>query len=216
MPQMPKIPTHLGLSGSWAVSVHEFEAGESYGLGQEVVLASEEVDSIHFIRSLQVLPKGSLRLPKGSGTSPLVSLKDADWTKPYITGSMSISPLAIYSIFSKTAARQILTGHLLALRFHPLLRMKEIVQKPDMAGLWDKEFKFYNSDNGMSLTTFTALNYKMLTEWLETAPSQVLAAIEEVSPSTIRNRLNSAREAGVIGKPGSGKRSSYESKLGKK
>jgi galactose mutarotase-like enzyme len=93
--------------------------------------------------------------------------------------------------------------------------MKEIVLKPDMAGLWDKEFKFYNNETGISLTTFTAMNYKMLTEWLETSPSQV-AAIEGVSPSTIRNRLNSAREAGVIGKPGSGKRSSYEAKMGDK
>ena len=47
----------------------------------------------------------------------------------------------------------------------------------------------------------------MLTEWLESAPSQVLALIEGVSPSTIRNRLHSARQAGIIGKPGSGKRS---------
>jgi hypothetical protein len=133
-----------------------------------------------------------------------------------VAGSNSISPRAIYGIFIKSAARQILTGHLLALRFHPLLRMKEIVQKPDMAGLWDKEFKFYNNETGISLTTFTALNYKMLTEWLESSPSQVLAAIEGVSPSTIRNRLNSAREAGVIGKPGSGKRSSYEANLGGK
>jgi len=216
MPQMPKLPSHLGLSGSWAVSVHEFEAGQAYGLGEEVVLATEEVDSQHHIRSIQVLPKGVLLLPKGSGNSPQVSLKDSDWAKPYISGSKSISPQAIYGIFSKSAARQILTGHLLALRFHPLLRMKEIVLKPDMAGLWDKEFKFYNNETGISLTTFTAMNYKMLTEWLETSPSQVLAAIEGVSPSTIRNRLNSAREAGVIGKPGSGKRSSYEAKMGDK
>jgi hypothetical protein len=196
--------------------VHEFEAGQAYGLGEEVVLATEEVNSQHHIRSIQVLPKGVLLLPKGSGNSPQVSLKDSDWAKPYISGSKSISPQAIYGIFSKSAARQILTGHLLALRFHPLLRMKEIVLKPDMAGLWDKEFKFYNNETGISLTTFTAMNYKMLTEWLETSPSQVLAAIEGVSPSTIRNRLNSAREAGVIGKPGSGKRSSYEAKMGDK
>ena len=73
--------------------------------------------------------------------------------------------------------------------------------------MWDKEFKFYNGNPEGSLTNYTALNYKILTEWLESAPSQVLALIEGVSPSTIRNRLHSAREAGVIGKPGSGKRS---------
>jgi hypothetical protein len=85
--------------------------------------------------------------------------------------------------------------------------MKAIANKPDMAGMWDKEFKFYTSNPEVSLTKYTAINYKLLTDWLETAPSQVLASIEGVSASTIRNRLHSAREAGLIGKPGSGKRS---------
>jgi hypothetical protein len=173
-----------------------------------VVLASEEVGARYIIRSLTVLPHGQLSLPSMGESLPVVSLKDSDWFKHFIVeSSLCVEPKSVYEMFSKQSARRILTGHLLALRFYPLLRMKAIASKPDMAGMWDKEFKFYNGNPEGSLTNYTALNYKILTEWLESAPSQVLALIEGVSPSTIRNRLHSAREAGVIGKPGSGKRS---------
>jgi hypothetical protein len=135
-------------------------------------------------------------------------LKDAAWIKPFtVKSDQEILPQTIYEMFSKAAARRILTGHILAMKFYPLLRMKELVQRPDMAGTWEKEFKFFIADSGTSLTSFTALNYKLLTEWMETSPSQVLAAIEGVSPTTIRNRLHTARESGLIGKPGSGKTS---------
>lgn len=205
MSQLPQLPSHLGLSGTWAVSVHEFP---EHGVGIDVVLASEEVDSSHLIRTLTVLPKGQLPLPPQGESLPVVSLKDSDWFKQYmVAGKLQIEPRSVYEMFNKQSARRILTGHLLALRFYPLLHMKAIANKPDMAGMWDKEFKFYNGNPEVSLTNYTALNYKMLTDWLESAPSQVLALIEGVSPSTIRNRLHSARQAGVIGKPGSGKRS---------
>ena len=205
MSQLPQLPSHLGLSGAWAISVHRFS---DQGDGIDVVLASEQVEASHFIRSLTVLPHGQLALPPQGESRPIVSLKDSDWFKQFtIADNLSIAPKSIYEMFSKQSARRILTGHLLALRFYPLLRMKAIATKPDMAGMWDKEFKFYSGNPEGSLTNYTALNYKMLTDWLESAPSQVLALIEGVSPSTIRNRLHSARQAGVIGKPGSGKRS---------
>lgn len=205
MSQLPQLPSHLGLSGAWAVSVHRFL---DQGAGIDVVLASEEVEARFVIRSLTVLPHGQLSLPPLGESLPVVSLKDSDWFKNFIfESSLRVEPKSVYEMFSKQSARRILTGHLLALRFYPLLRMKAIASKPDMAGMWDKEFKFYNGNPEGSLTNYTAMNYKILTEWLESAPSQVLALIEGVSPSTIRNRLHSAREAGVIGKPGSGKRS---------
>lgn len=205
MPQFPQLPSHLGLSGDWAVSVQRFL---DEGGGMDVVLVSQEVGTSHLIRSLNVLPKNQLRLPPQGDTFPAVSLKDSDWFQSFISVTdKHIEPSAIYSIFSKQSARRILTGHLLALRFYPLLRMKAIANKPDLAGIWNKEFKFYTGNPEISLTKYTAINYKLLTDWLETAPSQVLASIEGVSASTIRNRLHSAREAGLIGKPGSGKRS---------
>lgn len=46
---------------------------------------------------------------------------------------------------------------------------------------------------------------------LPSSPAQVLAALEGVSVVTIRNRLHSAREQGLLEKPGSGKRSAKKS-----
>ena len=208
MSQIPELPVHLGLSGRWSVSVHYFQAPGGKGPSTEAVFASEEVGNRNLIRSIQVFPSGELTLPPSNGHSLEVWLKNASWIKPFtVKSDHEVLPQTIYEIFSKAAARRILTGHILALKFYPLLRMKELVQKPDMAGTWEKEFKFFIADSGASLTSFTALNYKLLTEWMETSPSQVLAAIEGVSPTTIRNRLHTARESGLIGKPGSGKRS---------
>jgi len=97
-----------------------------------------------------------------------------------------------------------------ALRFEPLVRMRITEPYANLNAEWEPKFRFLLGVPELSLTSFTALNYKLLTDWLETSPSQVLAAIEQVSPTTIRNRLHSARIAGVIGKPGSGKRSSNQ------
>ena len=58
-----------------------------------------------------------------------------------------------------------------------------------------------------SLTKFTAISYKALTDWLETSPAQLLASVEGVSVTTIRNRIYAAREIGAIEKPGAGVRS---------
>jgi len=208
MSQIPELPVHLGLSGRWSVSVHYFQAPGGKGQGTEAVFASEEVGDRNLIRSVQVFPSGESNLPPSNGHSLEVWLKDAAWIKPFtVKSDQEILPQTIYAMFSKAAARRILTGHILAMKFYPLLRMKELVQRPDMAGTWEKEFKFFIADSGTSLTSFTALNYKLLTGWMETSPSQVLAAIEGVSATTIRNRLHTARESGLIGKPGSGKRS---------
>jgi predicted transcriptional regulator len=48
--------------------------------------------------------------------------------------------------------------------------------------------------------------YFALTEWHEAAPAQLISNMEKVSVTTVRNRLNAARELGLIAKPDSGKR----------
>jgi len=72
-------------------------------------------------------------------------------------------------------------------------------------------FKFSLISSEVTLTEFTAQNYRLLTEWLETSPVQVLAFMEGGQAVTIRNRLQSAREQGFLEKPGSGKRSAKKS-----
>lgn len=78
-----------------------------------------------------------------------------------------------------------------------------------LSGAWD--FKFNSVATETTLTQYTAESYRLLTEWLESSPAQVLAALEGVSVVTIRNRLHSAREQGLLEKPGPGKRGSKKS-----
>jgi hypothetical protein len=119
----------------------------------------------------------------------------------------------VYEILNKVAARKLLSGHLLAIRYNAITRMREIEKHLDVAARWDKEFKFLLGQNEESLTKFTAISYKALTDWLETSPAQLLANIEGVSVTTIRNRIYAAREIGAIEKPGAGVRSAKKTNL---
>jgi hypothetical protein len=112
----------------------------------------------------------------------------------------------------KVSARRLLSGHLLAIRYNAITRMREIEKYVDVASRWEKEFKFTLGQGEASLTKFTALSYRALTDWLETSPAQLLANIEGVSVTTIRNRIYAAREIGAIEKPGAGVRSAKASK----
>jgi hypothetical protein len=117
----------------------------------------------------------------------------------------------VYEILNKVAARKLLSGHLLAIRYNAITRMREVEKHLDVASRWDKEFKFLLGRGEESLTRFTAISYKALTDWLETSPAQLLANVEGVSVTTIRNRIYAAREIGAIEKPGAGVRSAKKS-----
>jgi hypothetical protein len=209
MAATPSLPTHLSRQGRWSVSVQRIAGKAPEMSGSEIVLTCQEADSGLLVRRVDAFPYGFLKLNRTSSHRTLVEGRDAEWasafTKDEIVGEIPASE--IYELFGRTTARTLLTGHILALRLEPLLRMQEIEPTVSLSSQWEAQFRFLLSAPEMSLTTFTALNYKMLTDWLESSPSQVLAAVEKVSPTTIRNRLHSARTAGVIGKPGSGRRS---------
>jgi len=210
MASIPAMPTHLAKRGRWTVSIHHFQASASELSGSEVALASQEVGTDFLIRRVDAFPFGYLKLNRSTGNKTLVEGRDADWATDFTRDEIGghIQPADVYELFGRSTARTLLTGHILALRFESLVRMRELEPSASLSTQWDTQFRFLLGVPEQSLTTFTALNYKLLTDWLETSPSQVLAAIEKVSPTTIRNRLHTARTARVIGKPGAGKRSS--------
>ena len=140
----------------------------------------------------------------------VVDSSAAKWATEFILSvrnSKPIHPETIYEIFSKLVAKSLLSGHIVAVKFSAILTQRADPRKVDFAGRWDREFRLLVGQPDQSLTSFTALNYKLLTDWLESSPAQVLADVEGVPATTIRNRIHAARESGVIGKPGSGKRS---------
>jgi hypothetical protein len=115
-------------------------------------------------------------------------------------------------MLGKEAARDLLSGHLITYFYHPLQVLKLDTRYIDVSSRWEREMKYLLSDGETTLTKFTAQVYSALTNWLESAPAQLIAIYEGVSVSTIRNRLNAAREQGFIEKPGAGIRSSKSRK----
>lgn len=208
------LPRNLCQNGRWAISVTDIPDDDSTG-GLEAVVVSEEIPDGYQLHRVVLQPRGASGARLDSPHVTLVEGKDADWAVPFIPKSDDghIQPHMIYEMLNKTAARKLLSGHLLAVRYNAITRMREIEEHLDVASRWEKEFKWSLGQGEASLTKFTAISYKALTDWLETSPAQVLAAIEGVSVTTIRNRIYAAREKGAIEKPGSGIRSAKKPKL---
>jgi hypothetical protein len=144
----------------------------------------------------------------------VVELDKDNWSKPFIPqfNNSLIEPVLVYEVLNKAVARNLLSGHLIAIRYNAFIKLLEVERHVDFAARWDREFKFSLGQGQDSLTKFTAFSYKALTEWLETSPARVLAEVEGVAVTTIRNRIYAARELGEIEKPGSGVRSAKKSK----
>jgi hypothetical protein len=138
----------------------------------------------------------------------LVEVDKSNWSAVYIPQATNppMEPSIVYQALNKTVARNLLSGHLIAIRYSTFIKVLEVEGHVDFASRWDREFKFSLGQGQDSLTKFTALSYKALTEWLETSPARVVAV------TTIRNRIYAARELGEIEKPGSGVRSARKNK----
>jgi hypothetical protein len=212
MLKSPELPRNLCLKGKWAISVTDIagsgpKAKHEHPL--EAVVVSQESLVGYFLFGIFLQPKGTSGAEIQSRHVTSVEGKDAEWGEAYLPKEVSnpISPAAVYDILNKVNARKLLSGHLLAIRYNAITRMREFDEHLDVASRWEKEFKFTLGQGEESLTKFTAISYKALTDWLETSPAQLLASIEGVSVTTIRNRIYAAREIGAIGKPGAGIRS---------
>jgi hypothetical protein len=216
MPVAPELPRNLCLNGEWAVSVTDIVTrglDEKLESELEAVVVSRETHDAYLLHTVILQPKGTSLAPLDSAHVTLVQGKDASWASSFIpiSNDLFIKPSMVYEIMNKVAARKLLSGHLLAIRYNAITRMREVEKHLDIASRWDKEFKFLLGHGEESLTKFTAISYKALTDWLETSPAQLLANVEGVSVTTIRNRIYAAREIGAIEKPGAGVRSAKKS-----
>ena len=216
MPAAPELPRNLCLNGEWAISVTDIAtrgSDEQIETNLEAVVVSRETLDSYLLHTVILQPKGTSLAPRDSAHVTLVQGKDAAWASTFIPKSNDffIKPYMVYEILNKVAARKLLSGHLLAIRYNAITRMREVDKHLDVASRWDKEFKFLLGQGEESLTKFTAISYKALTDWLETSPAQLLANVEGVSVTTIRNRIYAAREQGAIEKPGAGVRSAKKS-----
>jgi len=212
MSSFPSIPRNLSLGGTWAVSVNDVPTSStdrSLQSSMEAVVVSRETATGYELHRVILQPWGSSGAPKVSENQMSVELDRSNWSAPFIPQSNNppMEPSNVYQALNKTVARNLLSGHLIAIRYNTYIKILEVDEHVDFAARWDREFKFSLGQGQDSLTKFTALSYKALTEWLETSPARVLAAVEGVAVTTIRNRIYAARELGEIEKPGAGIRS---------
>lgn len=213
MASQVQIPRHVVFAGDWAVTVHSFSSSYGGVPGEpeiEILIASRGVGGEQALFGFMAVPYGTFDIQRGLPQLQVLDSSNANWATDFILSvrnSRPINPEAIYEIFSKVVAKSLLSGHIVAVRFSAILTQRADSKQLDLASRWEKEFRLLVGEPDQSLTSFTALNYKLLTDWLESSPAQVLADVEGVSATTIRNRIHAAREAGVIGKPGPGKRS---------
>jgi hypothetical protein len=212
MSSFPSIPRNLSLGGTWAVSVNDIpnnSADRSLQSSMEAIVVSRETVTGYELHRVILQPWGSSGAPKVSKNQMSVELDRSNWSAPFIPQSNNapMEPSSVYQALNKTVARNLLSGHLIAIRYNAYIKILEVDEHVDFAARWDREFKFSLGQGQDSLTKFTAFSYKALTEWLETSPARVLAAVEGVAVTTIRNRIYAARELGEIEKPGAGIRS---------
>lgn len=216
MAQFPKLASHLYLEGDWAVTLSELRSSEGEFLDAIVVSRSAKVG--RDLAWVSFYPEGTNEVPRRM--VDLVAYFPGDekstWGKNFVPSSLGspIKPSALYEMLSKGTARNLLSGHLLTVYYHPLAKLKKETPHIDISGRWERELKYVLAGGESTLTAFTATVYSALTNWLEAAPAQLIALMENVSVSTIRNRLNAARDWGLIDKPGAGRRSAISSFVG--
>jgi hypothetical protein len=193
----------------------EFRGDPGEGLVDAVVVSHEDA-GVRSLVSIRLEPFASVQIPnRTKGTSVVLkSNSESDWGAAFVPEKFkrSIDISLAQRMLGKEAARDLLSGHLITYFYHPLQVLKLDTRYIDVSSRWEREMKYLLSDGETTLTKFTAQVYSALTNWLESAPAQLIAIYEGVSVSTIRNRLNAAREQGFIEKPGAGIRSSKSRK----
>jgi hypothetical protein len=202
------LPTFMTFRGNESVTIHDLGSkGEFPGLAG--VLASRHKDDSFRILNTTLLSWGDIPVARPAVTTFPDSIDSSSkWLDPFFSiGKATISPESVYAAYSRATARKLLTGHLLAVLYSDFLREPVSTSRPDLRGVSNKEFKLNSSRKEPSITSITARHYRLLTEWLESSPLQALASFEGVRVVTIRNRLQSARDQGLIENPGPGKRS---------
>ena len=202
-----RLPSQIFTENGWVVTLSELknEAGKTL----DGVVVSRESKAGRELVHVGLYAEGEVKAPRAKGMYiQTKSTQASDWGLKYINqeSKKPIDPALIYNTLEKHAARNLLSGHLLAIYFYPLEKLREVNPYLDISSRWDKELKFLLGNGELTLTAFTASVYFALTEWHEAAPAQLISNMEKVSVTTVRNRLNAARELGLIAKPGSGKR----------
>ena len=213
MTALPELPGWIALEGPWAGSVHfidhpENEEQDSLGPLEILVLSREDNSGTPWLHEIRFMAEGSSGLAK-PGKFSRISLAPVGWLSSWIpqdAPSQFMDVASITDSMSRSMSKRLLTGHLVALRFHELLAARQVLEDMAAPGASENVLKLVINKQDESVTKATARLYKEFTQWGEVSSAMLLAELEGVSVVTIRNRLQSARKSGDLESPGSGAR----------
>ena len=198
-------------SGSKSACLHFFtkpsnglKAGEPFEI---LTVATRGKDGLLALRGISISPLGShgVTAPKIGDVVPGYSKES--WVKSVfdeIHMKSEIDSLHLQEFLSTAVIRKILTGHIIALHFAPILRQRQM-NKSLKSGIKEKAGTSFAAQ-GESVTRATARIFKDLQAWGETRAAAVIAEAEDVTPTTIHNRLQLARAGKYLDTPGKGAR----------
>ena len=180
------------------------KAGEPFEI---LTVATRGEDGLLALREISISPLGShgVTAPKIGDVVPGYSKES--WVKSVFDGvhmENEIDSLHLQEFLSTAVIRKILTGHIIALHFAPILRQRQM-NKSMKSGVKEKAGTSFAAQ-GESVTRATARIFKDLQAWGETRAAAVIAEAEDVTPTTIHNRLQLARAGKYLDTPGKGAR----------
>ena len=180
------------------------KAGEPFEI---LTVATRGEDGLLALRGISISPLGShgITAPKIGDVVPGYSKES--WVKSVFDGvhmKSEIDSLHLQEFLSTAVIRKILTGHIIALHFAPILRQRQM-NKSMKSGVKEKAGTSFAAQ-GESVTRATARIFKDLQAWGETRAAAVIAEAEDVTPTTIHNRLQLARAGKYLDTPGKGAR----------
>jgi hypothetical protein len=198
-------------SGSKSACLHFFtkpsnglRAGEPFEI---LTVATRGKDGLLALRGISISPLGShgVTAPKIGDVVPGYSKES--WVKSVfdeIHMKSEIDSLHLQEFLSTAVIRKILTGHIIALHYASILRQRQM-NKSLKSGVKEKAGTSFAAQ-GESVTRATARIFKDLQAWGETRAAAVIAEAEDVTPTTIHNRLQLARAGKYLDTPGKGAR----------
>ena len=180
------------------------KAGEPFEI---LTVATRGEDGLLALREISISPFGShgITAPKIGDVVPGDSKES--WVKSVFDGvhmKSEIDSLHLQEFLSTAVIRKILTGHIIALHFGSILRQRQM-NKSMKSGIKEKAGTSFAAQ-GESVTRATARIFKDLQAWGETRAAAVIAEAEDVTPTTIHNRLQLARAGKYLDTPGKGAR----------
>lgn len=207
---LTSLPAWISKEGPWAASVHFFswaenEEQDNYGPFEVLITSRDAEDGLAHLQELRLLPSGTTGLKEPSIEGQL-QMAPIGWLDRWVDKKAEFKSIDVRSfdeLFTASVRKRFFTGHIIALRFHPVLLTRQLMNQ-DVSS--EPMLQVTMRKPGESVTETTARLYHELAIWGETSAASVIAKLEGTTVVTIRNRLFSARQKGVLDKPGSGTR----------